>query len=101
MPKPTCKLPTPYDDDPPIERCGTATKGKSKGVTFCVGDRVSRLPVKDGGKLHTFKAKGTVMGVQMGRTNNGKAEIAARVCYDNQENNDLAYAYMFSELKKL
>jgi hypothetical protein len=87
-----CRLPTPYDGDPPIEKCGTA-----KGVTLCVGDRVARKPVA--GK--TFKAKGTVLGVQMGRDNKGKKQLAARVCYDGDERGELAYSYLFSELKKL
>ncbi len=92
-----CKPPERlWDDDPPIEKCGTA-----KGVTLCVGDRVQRLPVKEGKKLHTFKHKGTVLGVQMGANNSGKKQLAARVCFDNAEAGDRAYPYLFSELRKV
>lgn len=95
MSKPKCSLPRLYDDDPPIERCGTV-----KGVTLCEGDRVRRNPVLDGKKKITFKHKGTVMGVQQRRDNRGKKELAARVCYDNDQPGDLAYSYFFDELTK-
>lgn len=64
-----CKPPERrWDDDPPIEKCGT----DKKGMTLCVGDRVARLPVKDRGKLLKFPKHGTVLGVQMGANNSGK-----------------------------
>lgn len=81
-----------WDDDPPIEKCGTA-----KNITLCVGDRVQRKPVKG----LTKYPKGTVLGVQMGADNRGKKQLAARVCFDGDEPGDLAYPYLFSELKKL
>ena len=93
-----CKPPERrWDDDPPIEKCGT----DKKGVTLCVGDRVQRLPVKSGGKLIKFPKLGTVLGVQLGADNRGKKEIGARVCFDNAESGDHAYKYLFSELKKV
>lgn len=90
-----CRLPTPFEGDPPITKCGTA-----KGMTLCEGDRVERLPVKDRGKLIRFKHKGTVMGVQMSQDNRGRKQLAARVCFDSDEPGDLAYPYLFVELKK-
>ncbi len=92
-----CKLPTPYEGDPPIENCGT-TKGP-KGMTLCAGDRVKRVPIK-GATGSTFKKTGTVLGVQMGRDNSGKPKLAARVCFDGDKADDLAYSYLFVELKK-
>jgi hypothetical protein len=87
-----CKL--PRELDAPIEQCGTA-----KGLTLCVGDRVIRKNFKEGKKSFTFKHKGTVIGVQMGRANNGRKELGARVCFDNDDPGELAYRYLFSELK--
>jgi hypothetical protein len=95
--KPVCKLPRDDDGNERVfDRCGTV-----KGVTLCAGDRVTRLPVKDGKKAITFKHKGTVLGVGEARTNRGKKELAARVCFDNAEAGDLAYSYFFDELKKV
>lgn len=100
MKKPVCKLPAKLftdDDRPPIEKCGT----DQKGMTLCEGDRVERLPIREGGKLIKFKNKGTVMGVQMGADNRGKKMLGARVCFDNDQPGDLAYNYLFVELRKL
>lgn len=91
-----CRIPH-NDGDPPIETCGTAKK-----LTLCIGDRVQRLPIKSGKKTITFQGKGgTVGGVQMGADNRGKKELAARVCFDVDAPGDLAYRFLFSELKKI
>lgn len=88
-----CKPPVQrYDDDPPIEKCGT----DKKGMTLCVGDRVQRT-LKIKGKYK----KGTVLGVQMGADNRGKKQLAARVCFDGDEPGDYTYPYLFIELKKV
>jgi hypothetical protein len=92
-----CKLPTPYEGDPPLEKCGT-TKGP-KGMTLCEGDRVRRVPIK-GATGTTFKKTGTVLAVQMGSDNSGKKKLAARVCFDGEKADDLAYPYLFTELRK-
>lgn len=92
-----CTIPQ-IDDAPPLEKCGT-TKGP-KGYTLCEGDRVVRLPVKEGKKVHKFPNKGTVLGVQMGRDNSGKKMLGARVCFDHAKPGDTAYKFLFVELKK-
>ena len=43
---------------------------------------------------------GTVLGTHPGLDNHGKRGHAARVCWDNAERGDLAYPFLFSELKK-
>ncbi len=57
--------------------------------------------MRDGGKLIKFKHKGTVMGVQMGRDNRRKPSLGARVCFDNSEPGDMAYSYLFNEIRPL
>lgn len=86
-----CKKPVQSGDGSPIERCGSTKK-----LTLCVGDRVSRLPV--GGR--SFKESGTVMGVQMGADNKGRKQLSARICFDGADPGDVAYPFLFSELKK-
>lgn len=41
-----------------------------------------------------------MMGVQMGADNKGRKQLAARVCFDGAEPGDVAYPFLFSELKK-
>lgn len=88
--KPVCRLPAPpHPDAGKIERCGT-----HKGMTLCEGDRVQRT-------LRKFPARGTVMGVHMGADNRGRKMLAARVCFDTDEPGDLAYPFLFTELRKI
>lgn len=63
-----------------------------RGATFCIRQRVTR-------KLRGFKHVGTIMAIEPGKTNTGAKRMAARVCWDGDEPGDLAYGYLFEELK--
>lgn len=80
----TCRIPS----DLPKDRCAT-----EKGVTFCVGDRVKRADIKGPGP-------GTVLAVHSGANNSGRKKMAARVCWDRSEPGEVAYPFLFGELKK-
>jgi phytoene dehydrogenase-like protein len=79
----TCRLPADLVTQP----CAT-----ERGLTLCVGDRVERIKVKNRG--------GVVVAIHPGADNRGRRAMAARVCLDLDEPGDLAYPYLFSELRK-
>lgn len=63
-------------------------------MTLCVGDRVTR-PLKGQKPM-----QGVVMAIHPGSDNSGRKKLAARVCFDSDEPGDLAYQYLFEELRK-
>jgi hypothetical protein len=76
----------------------------TKKATFCVGDRVERtVKVAADVKKRLIREgfwRGTIVALEMGRDNSGRAMPAARVKLDGNEPGDLAYPYLLVELKK-